>query len=156
MVQTDHKLSASLEDYLESIYHLVNKQDVARSKDIADVMQVSRASVTGALKALSEKELVYYKPYAYTTLTKKGQEVADRIACRHEILAHFFENILGVESSMAETAACRTEHTLGLEITSRLMAFIEFLSITQNNGKDITQQFQQYWQMSNGARNGTA
>ncbi|MHC5000371.1 MAG: metal-dependent transcriptional regulator, partial [Planctomycetota bacterium] len=38
-------LSASLEDYLEAIYHLTEGQDVARSKDIAEAMKVSRASV---------------------------------------------------------------------------------------------------------------
>ena len=95
MVQKDEKLSDSLEDYLESIYHLVGKQDVARSKDIAEAMKVSRASVTGALKILSEKQLVYYKPYGYTTLTEKGREVAVKIARRHEVLAQFFDNVLG-------------------------------------------------------------
>ena len=54
-IRTDEKLSASLEDYLEAIYHLTARQDVARSKDIADSMGVTRASVTGALRALSEK-----------------------------------------------------------------------------------------------------
>jgi DtxR family Mn-dependent transcriptional regulator len=149
--KTKKKLSASLEDYLETIYHLTGSQDVARSKDIAEAMNVSRASVTGALKALAEKELVNYKPYGYTTLTEKGRDVAARVARRHEILARFFENVLGVESPTAEAAACRAEHSLGPEITTRLMAYIEFLSQAQDNGKDIAQQFQQYWQTSNGA-----
>ena len=152
-LQTDQKLSASLEDYLEAIYRLTGEQNVARGKDIAEAMGVSRASVTGALKVLSEKGLVHYKPYGYTTLTEKGRDVAGRVARRHEILAQFFENILGVESPTAEAAACKAEHTLGPEITARLMAFIEFLAKTQDNGKDIAHQFQQYWQTSNEARN---
>jgi len=146
---TDGKLSASLEDYLEAIYHLIAGQDVARSKDIADSMGVSRASVTGALRALSEKGFVHYKPYGYTTLTEKGRQAADRVARRHEVLGLFFEDVLGVDAATAQSAACRTEHTLGPEIAARLMAFVEFLSHTQDDGRDIAQQFQAYWETLN-------
>ena len=152
-IRTIEKLSASLEDYLEAIYHLTAERDVARSKDIAESMGVSRASVTGALRALSEKGLVHYKPYGYTTLTEEGRDTARRVARRHEILGLFFENVLGVNAATAQSAACRTEHTLGPEITARLMAFIEFLSQTQDDGRDITQQFQAYWQTLNESEN---
>ena len=148
-MRTDKKLSASLEDYLEAIYHLSAGQDVARGKDIADLMKVSRASVTGALRTLSEKGLVYYKPYGYTTLTEKGRKAASRVARRHEVLRLFFEDILGVDATTAQSAACRTEHTLGLKVTARLMAFVEFLSQTQDDGRDIKQQFQVYWKNFN-------
>lgn len=153
-IRTDEKLSASLEDYLEAIYHLSVGQDVARSKDIADSMGVSRASVTGALRALSEKGLVHYKPYGYTTLTEKGLEAAGRVARRHEVLGLFFEHVLGVDAATAQSAACRTEHTLGPEVTARLMAFVEFLSHTQDDGRDIKQQFQAYWQTLNESESG--
>lgn len=145
----DEKLSASLEDYLEAIYHLTAKNNVARSKDIADTLNVSRASVTGALRALSDKDLVHYKPYAYTTLTEKGRGMAARIVRRHEILARFFEKVLGSEKETAETAACKAEHTLGPEITARLMAFIEFVSQNQGDGDNISQQFLNHWKKLN-------
>lgn len=148
-VKTTEQLSASLEDYLEAIYHLTAKLNVARSKDIAEAMNVSRASVTGALKALCEKELIHYKPYGYTTLTEKGRGVARRIVRRHDILARFFEKVLGAKTPTAQSAACKAEHTLGPEITARLTAFIEFISRTQDNGEDIRDQFQRYWQALN-------
>jgi DtxR family Mn-dependent transcriptional regulator len=144
-IRTDEKLSASLEDYLEAIYHLSVSGNIARSKDIADALDVSRASVTGALKALSEKGLVHYKPYAYTTLTEEGHKVAGRIARRHAILARFFETILGADPATAEGAACKAEHTLGPEITSRLIAFVEFVTSAQEDGQDIAKQFKNHW-----------
>ncbi|OQY05339.1 MAG: hypothetical protein B6I25_05725 [Planctomycetales bacterium 4572_13] len=144
------KLSASLEDYLEAIYNLTEGQEVARSKDIAEAMKVSCASVTGALKALSEKSMVHYKPYGYVTLTVKGQQIARRVAGRHEILTRFFGGFLGAETATAQHAACRAEHTLGPEITARLMAFMEFVSKTQDDGQDITKQFQHYWKIADG------
>ena len=145
-VKAAEKLSASLEDYLEAIYHLTAGQGVARSKDIAEAMGVSCASVTGALKALSEKELVHYQPYGYATLTEDGQQIAREVVRRHEVLTRFFEDLLGAKASTAQAAACRAEHTLGPEITARLMAFIEFVSVTRNDGQDIAKQFQQYWE----------
>lgn len=146
----DEKLSASLEDYLEAIYHLTAGQGVGRSKDIAEAMGVSRASVTGALKTLSEKEMIHYKPYGYATLTEKGHQAARRVVRRHEVLTRFFEDLLGAESSTAQAAACRAEHTLGPEITARLMAFIEFVSKTQGEGQDIAKQFKHYWKTIKG------
>jgi DtxR family Mn-dependent transcriptional regulator len=145
-VKMAEKLSASLEDYLEAICNLTEGQDVARSKDIAEAMKVSRASVTGALKTLAEKGMVHYKPYGYATLTEKGQQVAHRVVRRHEVLTRFFGGILGAEASTAQAAACRTEHTLGPEITARLTAFIEFVSELQDDGQDIVKQFQKYWE----------
>ena len=62
-------LSASLEDYLEAILNLTSESNVARSKDIAKLLSVSRSSVTGALRVLKKKGLANYKPYDYVTLT---------------------------------------------------------------------------------------
>ena len=83
-------LSASLEDYLEVIYHLERSNRVARAKDIADQMSVQRASVTGALKALAGRGLINYSPYSYITLTSAGRTVAQDIIRRHETLKEFF------------------------------------------------------------------
>lgn len=148
-VEMTEKLSASLEDYLETIYHLCEETNVARSKDIAEHLDVSRASVTGALKALSEKKLINYKPYGYTTLTEKGNRIGRRVARRHELLRQFFENVLGSDRAIAQEAACRAEHTLGSDITARLTGFVEFMTQSQTNGEDIATQFQCYWERQN-------
>ncbi|MCI0499319.1 MAG: metal-dependent transcriptional regulator [Planctomycetales bacterium] len=147
--KTDEMLSASLEDYLEAIYNLSRERNVARSKDIAHLLDVTRASVTGALKTLSEKELIHYQPYGYVVLTEKGRHIAGRIAGRHEILKQFFEDVLGTEGPTAQEAACRAEHTLGTEITARLTAFIEFVTQARGDGQDIAHQFRRYWDTFN-------
>lgn len=143
------KLSASLEDYLEAIYNLSQRETVARSKDIADALGVSRASVTGALRTLSEKQFVNYKPYEYITLTDKGEQLAVRIARRHAILNQFFADVLGVDADLAHEAACRAEHSLGSEITPRLVAFVDFITRTRDAEDNIAQQFQQHWESVN-------
>ncbi len=142
-IHQKQKLSASLEDYLEAIYNLSIAETVARSKDIAELLRVSRASVTSALRALAEKELVNYKPYGTITLTDKGRKLAARVAGRHEILRQFFNDVLGVAPETAHAAACRAEHTLGPEITSRLMSFVDFVTQTDDNGQNLVHRFHQ-------------
>jgi DtxR family Mn-dependent transcriptional regulator len=49
------RLSANMEDYLETIYHIVSEKKAARAKDIAVRMAVNSASVTGALRLLGKR-----------------------------------------------------------------------------------------------------
>lgn len=120
------ELSASLEDYLETIFFLSREDGKARPKDIADRMKVRAASVTGALKALAEKGLVNYAPYASVTLTAEGHEIAGGIAVKHEALLHFFTQVLGVEAEEAEEFACSMEHTIPDHIMQRFVRFAEY------------------------------
>ena len=115
MATENADLSASLEDYLEAIFNLSKESNIARSKDIAKSLGVSRASVTGALRVLKEKGLANYKPYDYVTLTETGQATAAEIAKKHKIIASFFIDVLGIESNIAQVAACKAEHALAVE-----------------------------------------
>ncbi len=120
------ELSASLEDYLETIYFLSRDEGKARPKEIALRMKVRAASVTGALKALAEKGLINYAPYSSVTLTADGREIAGGIAKKHEALLHFFTQVLGIEAREAEEFACSMEHTIPDHILQRLVRFAEY------------------------------
>ena len=89
-------LTASLEDYLEAIFHIVSKKQAARAKDISDRMGVNKSSVTGALQALAERGLVNYAPYDIVTLTGRGQAAAEKLVRRHEVLKQFLVGVLAV------------------------------------------------------------
>lgn len=145
MVSIKKRLSASLEDYLEMIYNLTRDFKVARSKDIAEGLGVSKASVTGALKLLHNKGLVNYEPYGFITLTEKGRFEAQAIVRRHIIIESFFVNVLGVEQQVAKQAACRAEHALGPVIISRLLSFTEFSEKFSKRGADIAAEFQKFY-----------
>ncbi len=120
------ELSASLEDYLETVFFLSKEEGSARPKDIAERMKVRAASVTGALKALAEKGLVNYAPYASVTLTDEGREIAGQIAVKHEALLHFFTQVLGIDAAAAEEFACSMEHTIPDHILQRFVCFAEY------------------------------
>jgi len=140
----ENQLSASLEDYLEVIYNLAEKFGVARSRDIARSLGVSKSSVTGALRLLKEKGLANYEPYDYITLTEAGRTAAKEVVRRHNILKSFFEKVLGVHDDLAQKAACRAEHTLGPVIIGRLLSFIEFVTRNSESGYDLAAEFERF------------
>lgn len=144
MTSENDNLSSSLEDYLEAIFNLAKDSNIARSKDIAKSLGVSRASVTGALRVLKDKGLANYKPYDYVTLTESGRETAAEVAKKHKILKSFFIDVLGIEPNAAQQAACKAEHSLGPGIIAKLLCFIEFVSHSSKNGCDLVDQFQQF------------
>ncbi|UCD48597.1 MAG: metal-dependent transcriptional regulator [Phycisphaerales bacterium] len=120
-------LSASLEDYLETIFWVVAAEGAARAKDIARQLKVKASSVTGALQTLAEKEYIHYRPYEAVTLTREGFEKAARVVQRHRILREFFAQVLGVDEAVAEQRARRLEHDVGDEVAARMAALLEYV-----------------------------
>jgi len=141
-----NNLSASLEDYLEAIFNLAGESNVARSKDIAKLLGVSRSSVTGALRTLKQKGLANYKPYDFVTLTEAGQVAAAEIAQKHRVLKSFFINVLGIQKEVAQQAACKAEHALGPEVISRLLSLIKFVTANDENGYDLADDFMKFFE----------
>jgi len=119
-------VSASLEDYLEAIFHIEASNGAARAKDIAVAMNVKNASVTQALRSLAEKNLVNYAPYEVITLTKPCKQIALDVVRRHEILEKFLSQVLGLPHEEADENACRMEHSVSRPILNRLIKFVEY------------------------------
>ena len=120
------QVSASLEDYLEVIYHTVQAKGAARAKDIVQRMGVHNSSVTQALRSLSEKKLVNYAPYDTVTLTPSGEAIALDVVYRHEVLRKFLDNVLGLPADEADAGACRMEHAISGPILDRLVHFVKY------------------------------
>jgi DtxR family Mn-dependent transcriptional regulator len=139
------KLSASLEDYLEAIFNLSNKEGHAHCTDIAEEMNVAKPSVTEALKKLKTKGLANYEPYGSVTLTKKGLTAAGRIARKHSIIKSFFVNVLGIKPEVAQSAACKAEHVFGAEVISKLLSFSEYIEKDSKTNRNLAKNFQKYY-----------
>ena len=137
-------LSASLEDYIEAIAHIVAEKKVARGKEIAKRLKVSRASVTEALRALSKKGLVNYEPYEVITLTAEGKVAAEDVIRRHEALKEFFIKVLAIDDTIAEEGACRIEHAAPPEVIDRLIRFVKFIEASPRGGADLIKGFSEY------------
>ncbi|MDP0489841.1 MAG: transcriptional regulator MntR [Verrucomicrobiota bacterium JB023] len=83
--------STAMEDYLEQISQLIAEKGYARVSDIAERLNISRASVTNMVKRLDAEGLVLRERYRGLVLTERGQEVADYIIRRHEILTRLLQ-----------------------------------------------------------------
>ncbi len=138
------RLSASLEDYLETIYHIISEKQVARAKEIATNLKVSRSSVTEAFRSLAQKGLINYAPYEVITLTEEGKEAAEDVIRRHTALKDFFIKVLAVDEKIAEDGACKIEHAAPREIIDRLTQFVNFVEECPRGGVDFVESFSRY------------
>ncbi len=121
-------VSESLEDYLETIYQLVNEKRVARVKDIASAREVKMASVSMAMHRLAMLGLIDYQAREFIELTPAGEEIARRIRGRHELIRRFLTDLLGVGCEAAERDACQIEHHLSDETLDHFIRMVEFVS----------------------------
>ncbi|MBN1593719.1 MAG: metal-dependent transcriptional regulator [Candidatus Coatesbacteria bacterium] len=144
MIANTTEITASMEDYLEAIYHISQEHKVARAKQIACRLDVAMSSVTGALKNLSQHGLVNYDPYEYITLTEEGRKIASDIARRHSVLKSFLVNVLMVEEKLADEAACKMEHAITGEVLERFLCFAEFVERCPRAGTDWLEIFSDY------------
>lgn len=133
MTATD-TLTASLEDYLEAIFHIIAEKHAVKPRDIARRLKVSYASVTGALRSLAEKKMIHYAPYDLITLTETGETAAKDVVRRHEVLKDFFVEVLAVPDADADTAACRMEHSIPKDLVDRFVKFVEFVETCPRGG----------------------
>ena len=107
--------SEQLEEYLEAIYDIENKDGTAKTSSIAKCLRVAPASVTEALQNLSEKGYVKYVPYRGATLTDQGKETALRVKRRHRLLEVFLSDVLKIQCENVHDEACKMEHALSDE-----------------------------------------
>jgi len=127
-------LSSEMEDYLETIAGLFRLKGEARVTDIAERLQVSKPSVSLAMRVLADKGLIHYKPYISPTLTENGRKIAERVQHRHDVIKQFLANVLGVAPEMAENNACRLEHVIDREVLDHLTHFTDFIQRCPRGG----------------------
>lgn len=104
----------SSEDYLEAILRLRETKGQVRSVDIAQLLGVTKPSVSFAMKKLRENEYIHMAQDNLITLTDKGEEIAMRIYDRHKTILTFLMK-LGVPEAVAREDACKIEHDLSEE-----------------------------------------
>lgn len=123
----DHKLSMASEDYLETIYLLKeqNGEDSVRSVDVADALEVSKASVSKALRTLRAAEMIEQSRYGRVVLTPEGEAYARRVWRSHRALRAFLTTCLGVQKKVADKEACLLEHYLSADTMERWCDYLE-------------------------------
>ena len=124
-----HELSRAGEDYLESIYRLATQSTEpdcsVRSVDVAEQLDVSKASVNKAVSSLKEAGMVVQNRYGRITLTERGARYGKLVWRAHRALRTFLVSDLGVEAQTADEEACLMEHVLSYDTLNRLVDYLE-------------------------------
>lgn len=121
------KMTPSKENYLKVMLELSTKGRI-RSIDIANSLDVSKASVSNMMNVLRDEGYVAKEKYGIVTLTESGKNVAVNIKSRYEMLKRFLHHVLGVEAEIAAKDACRMEHIISSETADSIDRQLEELS----------------------------
>lgn len=107
-------ITEAVENYLETILILSQKQPDVHAIDICSYLGYSRPTVSIILKKMKDEGLVTVDNDNHIRLTDVGKSVAERIYDRHKILTDFF-TLLGVNRDVAAEDACKVEHDISDE-----------------------------------------
>ena len=109
----------SAEDYLEAILILRERQGTVRSIDVVHQLELTKPSVSVAMKRFRENGYIEMDSDGFITLLPPGEEIAQRIYGRHKLLTRFLVR-LGVSEETAAADACKMEHDLSEETYSKI------------------------------------
>ncbi|MDR2172061.1 MAG: metal-dependent transcriptional regulator [Planctomycetaceae bacterium] len=124
-IRHGNPLTAAMEDYLEAIYHIVQRYGYARSGQISKRLGVHKSTVTTALHHLQVQGYIEYEPYQEVRITPKGELEAKGIVRRHDIFFRLLHNLLEIEKDEASKLACELEHALPPEVVDRFVQLVE-------------------------------
>ena len=112
------------EEYLDALGILQEKENPVSTSSLAQVLEISAASVSEMLRKLSEKGLVEYAPYKGAVLTAEGQLQAQSLKRRHRLWEVFLNKYLGIGWEHVFEEACRLEHATSDLVEQKLSEFM--------------------------------
>ncbi len=116
------QLTHAIEDYLKTIYDLSANYDRASTNQIAEVLEITPASVTGMLKRLASTSppLVEYQKHRGVVLTDEGETIALEIIRHHRLLELFLYETLGYSWDAVDAEADKLEHVISEEFEEKI------------------------------------
>jgi len=111
--------SKSVEDYLEAILIINQRQGYCRSVDVASQLGFSKPSVSVAVTKMEDQRLIERTDTGYISLTEEGMKIAKSTWEKHCFLVDFFKHI-GVSEEIADRDSCLIEHQLSEESFNKL------------------------------------
>ena len=108
------KVLESAENYLEAILMIREEKGMVRAIDVVNHLGFSKPSVSVAMKHLETDDCIRRDKDGFIYLTDSGEEIAEMIFERHNLLTDIFVKI-GVDPETAREDACKIEHDLSEE-----------------------------------------
>jgi DtxR family Mn-dependent transcriptional regulator len=118
------ELSGPVEDYLKVIFELEATDGVAGTNEIAGVLCIAPASVSGMIRRLAEQGWIAHERYRGVRLTRAGKRAALRTIRRHRVIEAYLTTALGYPWDRVHDEAERLEHAASDELIDRMAAAI--------------------------------
>jgi DtxR family Mn-dependent transcriptional regulator len=122
-----NEVTHSMAHYLMAIRDLLTERGYARATDVAEYLDITRASASVAIGGLRHKGLVEEDDRHFLKLTEHGQALVTTILGNRRLLIRFLRDVLLIEPKQAEEDACKTEHLLSSESGTRLFRLLQYL-----------------------------
>ena len=126
------ELSHTMVHYLLTIHKLKEGKGHARVTDIAKDLDLTKGSVSTAIKSLKRKGLVEEeeKGSKFLLLTQEGHDEVHRILSARTLLFYFLRDFVGVTEQTAAKDSCQMEHLMSIETSSKFFDFMKDLACT--------------------------
>ena len=111
------------EDYLKAILILQKQNHAVRSMDVAEMLSVTKPSVSRAVKLLREGGFLTMDADKRICLTEAGREAAEQVFEKHRVLTECLVT-MGVDPGIAEKDACRMEHLISPETLEQMKIYV--------------------------------
>ncbi|MEM2897462.1 MAG: metal-dependent transcriptional regulator [Candidatus Bathyarchaeia archaeon] len=113
-------LQSTVEEYVQTIYRLEERNGMARTKNLAKNLGVKLGTITNTIERLEEKGLVTHEPYKGVRLTADGQKIAIEVIKKHRLSERLLTDLLNLDWSKVHETACRLEHVIDEELVKKL------------------------------------
>ncbi len=124
-MKTEETLSATVEEYLETIYNISMENEVVIGARLAERFRVSPPTVTEMLKRLVRDGYVEMDEKRHITLTEEGNQAAEAVLRRHRLTERFLVDMLGMQWHEVHEEACRLEHFISGAVEARVIASLD-------------------------------
>jgi DtxR family transcriptional regulator, Mn-dependent transcriptional regulator len=121
-LKTEESLSATVEEYLETIYNMSAENEAVIGARLAEKFDVSAPTVTEMLKRLVRGGYIEMDNKRQVTLTEAGNQAAEAVLRRHRLTERFLVDMLGMQWHQVHEEACRLEHFISGAVESRVIA----------------------------------
>jgi DtxR family Mn-dependent transcriptional regulator len=116
------ELTSAVQDYAKAIYTLESRNGAASTTDLAALLEVRPASVSGMLRKLATLGLVEHERYRGVRLTEHGRRVALEVIRHHRLVELFLVESLGMTWDEVHAEAEVLEHALSEELEELIAA----------------------------------
>src|ERR671928_1409839 len=120
-MKTEEPLSATVEEYLETIYNMSMEDEVVIGARLAEKFCVAPPTVTEMLKRLVRDGYVDMDNKRQVTLTEAGNQAAEAVLRRHRLTERFLVDMLGMQWHQVHEEACRLEHFISGAVEARVV-----------------------------------